>query len=230
MSFAASYSSTAVLQLHETTTEIPAGAVLGLSLQPEEIAASNIELIESAAVLLPVVEVTPYDTVKELKRHFSAVRARNSDILRITGSATTPEDAQALTSAIVESYVTYLRADEVDRISAEIVAIENRIVELEAASADPASIGMTEEDLERLVSELTSLAEQRRIELELTSGGVQVVDDGNLPASRSRSLVQVTLLGGFLGFAIGMSIAILIWLWPRKPRDVEAPSSPGILD
>lgn len=229
VSFAASYSSTAVVQLHETTTEIPAGAVLGLSLQPEEIVASNIQILESAAILQPVVEVTQYDTVKEVRKHFSAVRARNSDIVRITGSGETAQEAQALTNAIVESYVTYVRADEVERISEEIAAIDNRIAELEAASADPASIGLTEEDLENLVSELTSLAEQRRIELDLTSGGVQVIDDGNLPASRTRSLVQVTLLGGFLGFAVGMSIAILVWLWPRRPRDDEAPQASGLL-
>ena len=228
MSFAASYSSTAVVQLHETTTEIPAGAVLGLSLQPEEIVASNIQILESAAILQPVVEVTQYDTVKEVRKHFSAVRARNSDIVRITGSGKTATEAQALTNAIVESYVAYVRADEVERISEEIAAIDNRIGELEGASADPASIGMTEEDLEDLVSELTSLAEQRRIELELTSGGVQVIDDGNLPASRSRSFVQVTLLGGFLGLAVGMSIAILVWLWPRRPRDDEAPQASGL--
>lgn len=228
MFLAVSYDSTAVLLLHETTTEIPAGADLGFSFEPSQIVATNIEVIESSVVLQPVVEATAFATVEDVRRHFSAIRASNSDIIEIVATTDTAEGSRRLANAIVESYVQYLREDEIGRITAEIEAIDTRIVELESRLFGSDDLDQGEMDaIGNRIDELSSRAETRRIERDVATGGVQVIDSGNLPLTRSRSIVQDALIGGFLGLTIGIGISILLLLWPRRSREPDPSQVPG---
>ncbi len=217
-SLGASYTSTALVLLHNTTAQPSAGADLGLDLNPQRIVANNIEVIESRAVLDSVVEETGFSTVEVVRDRFVAVPASpNSDVLEIRADGSNREDAQDLAQAIVGAFVAFHQESEIQALSAEIDAITGELDRLTAQLESDLDSSRAEITLNR-VNELSSQRLNLQLQLELADGGVLVIDSGELPADRTRSVLRDALFGAFLGLVIGVGAAVLVLRWPRRPR------------
>lgn len=213
------YSSTAVVLLHESRAETPAGVDLGLGFVPSRIVENNIELIRSAAVLDPVVEQLDLEDLENVRDRFTVVASsQNGDLLEIEAVGSNADEAQELTDAILQSFVDYQRSDEVDRLSSEIAAIETQLDALES-ELDQADSGSTMAGvLDNRLTELATRLDRQVIAASIADGGVKVIDDGSVPPQPARSAAQDAMFGGFLGLVIGIAISVLLLRWPRPRR------------
>ncbi len=210
------YRTTAHLRIHTTLTEIPSGASLVASDDPERLMRSNMELVTSRAVLDRVAEETGLGDAERVEGRLTVRRPGGSDLILIDVYGTTPEEARTLADAVVNSFVEYLQADEAKRLEMSIAAYDARIDALRSEYQNTLLASGAEAELDRtlLSNRLDELAASREAlihQLAVGTGGVHVIDGPDLPKDRLSPNPSDLLFGAFVGFVIGGAAAVFLW-------------------
>ena len=213
-----SYSATAQLLLlprdpNERVTDGPGGPF-----DMSRYVAAQVSILESGETAETAAATLGGDlSAGDVRGAVSAEADDASDIVFVTATSESPEQAAAIANAVSESYIENRRAAQVeslrnaaDEIGTQLDALDDRIADLRDQAGDNAVVAA---DLEAANLQYTSLYGRQQdllIDSTLKRGEAQVIEPASAPSTPDgRSLPVTLVLGGLLGGLVGLGIAYL---------------------
>lgn len=228
------YSSTAVVQTGSQTTQ----GLLGVSRSYEELesrVATELQVFNSrvvaerAAAHLENEGFTPASP-EDLRGQVEVSPRGSSSLLEITGTASTPERAQAVTSAFVSAYMEYRRQIEHDRLEAlaedleaqlEAAADELAALDREIARGDESTAtARAQQSAAANYQSIVDLLDDVHLSLGVDTSGVVLLSPAGLPEQPSRLLnsVLVGAVSLVAALLVGCGVAFLLDLFRNPVR------------
>lgn len=148
-------------------------------------------------------------SVGELQNDVTASADTSNDLISISATDTSPEQAAAKANAFANALVSYLTASAQAQLVAGQAKLQN---ELASLPADDPGRPAIQQGLKQVIA------------LEaVTNGGAQVVESAGVPQTPSSPRVKRdAAIGGAAGIVIGLALAFLLDLFDRRIKTAEA--------
>jgi capsular exopolysaccharide synthesis family protein len=176
---------------------------------PERVAATNLALASLDSVAVRVKERTDSPLSSEELRDKVEIEPKGqADIVTVTASAETAQEAAKLANAFAEEVVAVRREKAQERIQRVIDAIDQQL-----ATAPPAG---------GLAQRLTDRSQQLKIEKELEAGDAEVAEEAVPPRDKAAPKpVRNAVIGLVLGLILGTLVALLLSRLDRRVHDED---------
>jgi capsular exopolysaccharide synthesis family protein len=181
---------------------------------PERIAATNLALASLDKLATRVETKLRTDmSAKELRDSVELDPQGQADIVTITATGDTAQEAARIANAFANEVVALRREDAQQKIQRVIDAIEAKL------AATP--------ETDELAAQLRQRAEQLDVERQLETGEVEIAEEAIPPRERSSPKpARNTAIGFLLGLILGSLLAVLL---QRFDRRVESESEVGAI-
>ena len=206
------------------------------SVDPGRYLQNQAQRLESSTVAARAAEQLEGDlTAAEVRERIAATASTEADLLGVTASAATAEEAAALANAVVEAYQEVGSADMRELMNRSIAELEKaqggiqaRIDAAQAVVDEFPANEFAERELDAAVNELIAneqLTERIAVDASLYGSGVDMVEPAVPPESPAAPrTAQNTVLAALLG--LGGSVALAVWR-SRKSRRADHRLDPG---
>jgi capsular exopolysaccharide synthesis family protein len=180
------------------------------STDPQREAATNTELVRSTEVAQLVVDDLSLDeTADDLLDSVTISDEENTDIVEITATESSPTMAAAVANSFAESYVSYSRKSDREKVKQAERLLSDRIQDTPEGSPERSDL----EDAMRTLVLLESVQ----------TGNAEVVDAATPPTSASSPTpVRDGVLALIFGLVLGVSLAVVLDLLDRRVKSVES--------
>ncbi|GAA4674640.1 GumC domain-containing protein [Frondihabitans cladoniiphilus] len=183
--------------------------------------AAQMTLVQSDSVIDPAAKKVGL-TATRLRSDIEVLPGSSASEFLVSSTAKTARDAQDLTKAVVDSYAAQTRATISGQLTAQASALQGPINTLTAQLANLPSTSPLADAVATQLSQ--DIAQQQS--LQSGSSGVttplSVTQAASLPTSpSSKSPKTMAVIGGAVGFVIGIGIAVLVSLRRDSRRDLR---------
>jgi succinoglycan biosynthesis transport protein ExoP len=198
--------------------------LLNLFQNPTLVLETDVKLIESDAVLNPVVSVLKLPSVKRLKQALSVKLVPNTQILEIDVDTHVPVQSRDWANKIAESFIIFQRTQSIERITASNAEAIDRVTasntdlakrlealktQIKAAESSPVS-GTVIAGLTAQQTALSSALQTVPSAATLGTGGPSVIVPATTPTlSVSPNVRQNVVIGGLLGLFLAGGLVVL---------------------
>jgi succinoglycan biosynthesis transport protein ExoP len=198
--------------------------LLNLFQNPTLVLETDVKLIESDAVLNPVVSILKLPSLKRLKKALSVKLVPNTQILEIDVDTHVPVQSRDLANKIAESFIVFQRtqsiqritasnAEAIDRVTASNTDIAKRLEALKAQITAAESSPISSTVIAGLTAQQTALSSALQTvpsAATLGTGGPSVIVPATTPTvSISPKVRQNIVIGGLLGLFLAGGLVVL---------------------
>jgi capsular exopolysaccharide synthesis family protein len=182
------------------------------STDPTRQAATNVALVSLRTVAdRTAARLHNGMTGEDIASEVTVTPRGQSDVVDISATDPSPRRAATLANALAEDYITFRRDADRAKIRQAEVLVERQLADLGASRSNQA---------ER--RSLQNRAEQLQILSSLQTGNAELVQPATAPTSPSSPrVVRNTIVGGILGLALGLGLALLLERLDRRIKDVD---------
>jgi capsular exopolysaccharide synthesis family protein len=207
---AKSYSATASVTFQNSTLS---GAALNIapagSSEPQREADTEVLIAHSSEVAEAVRrQLKVSATAQELLEEVKVEAAPTADVLNVSATTSTPQQAAVLANAFAEQYIAFHASSQLAGVATAEAETHKQIDELPNQSPERATLEQT----------LARLASLRAV----ASAGASVISSATAPAAPNGSGLSETLAIGLLvGVAIALSLVFLLESLDRRIKTIE---------
>lgn len=178
--------------------------------EPERVAATNLALASLDVVASRVEEEGGGSkSAQELRDSVSIEPQGQADVVTITASADTPEEAAEIANAFAAQVVALRRESARTKIKQVIDAIEEQLAE--SPTLDP-----------EVARHLTARASQLEVQRRLEGGDAEVVEEATPPEDpASPKPLRNAVIAAILGLILGVIVAVLLRRFDRHVHDED---------